>query len=164
MDVVAHHCHDSRAPPIVTPRNSESSSTRQTGHPTHPLSIRFSTLQTKAYATADLLRTIMSSNEFREGSNALHQLLAVLRPLIRAVGVISRPPPPPPSIKIEDETTTTTTTSTTPSSPIITCSPAVQVSSKKLMSLFVPVYAVPSTTTLRPLTGTLPKLFRKADS
>ncbi|CAI6360571.1 unnamed protein product [Macrosiphum euphorbiae] len=68
-----------------------------------PLDQRVSNSAVESSHHRHLLRIIASSEEFRDGSSTLHQLLTVLRPLVRAVGVVSQPPPLHPR-KIEDDT------------------------------------------------------------
>lgn len=48
--------------------------------------------------------------KFRDGSSALHQLLSISRPLVRAVEVVSQPPTQSLSHKIEDDKPTTVKT------------------------------------------------------
>lgn len=168
-------CSDIRAPTTATTTWSSSIpiSTRPTSrHSTGVLQqVRFPTMQAKVYATTldNLLRTILVTPEFRDGPSTLHRLLAVLRPFVRAIVVASSPSllpqssPPPQYDHDNDTITTISTASVTPSTPKIACPPAAKESSKKLMSLFVPMSAVLSSTSSPPLTGTLPKLFRKVN-
>ncbi|XP_025203152.1 mucin-2-like [Melanaphis sacchari] len=126
-----------------------------------------------AAALADFLKTVAgSSDKHKERPTTLHQFPDFLRTFVRFIGIValqpspSSPPTPPTTSPISDESdkyTTTLTTATTPSSPITTCPPSNSGSLKKLMSLFVPEFSIPSSTA-RPSSNVLPKLFQKADS
>jgi len=141
-----------------------------------------------AAALADLLKTAVGpSNEHQHRPNhTLHQIPEVLRIFARFIGIVVSPPLPPsstpitptPSTSTEPPTTPTQSTTyetddsattqtvlptTTPSDSLIACPPTTPQTLKKLMSLFVPVSAIPSSPTARPSSAvTLPKLFRKS--
>ncbi|XP_060841864.1 platelet glycoprotein Ib alpha chain-like isoform X2 [Rhopalosiphum padi] len=183
----------SGAPPTAPSRSSAHNSTKPVSSKCAPL-VRCTTSKPKVFpgtaiaaALTDLLKT--AANEHQNRPTTLHQFPDVLRTFVRFIGIVVSPPsstptpptpptPPtstapstPPTSQTSptlpneiDDSTTTPPTTTTPSAPIITCPPTNPGSLKKLMSLFVPASAMPSTTARPGSTVTLPQLFRVAGS